>query len=85
MDGAAETTAPSLPTAVENAGKASAPKGNFDLLLEVELDASVRFGSREIELKELLELGPGDVVELDRQVADPVIWSSGIASSRVER
>jgi flagellar motor switch protein FliN len=48
------------------------PSGNFDLLLEVELDAAVRFGSRELELKELLELGPGDVVELDRQVADPV-------------
>ena len=46
--------------------------GNFDLLLEVELDASVRFGSREMDLKELLELGPGDVVELDRQVADAV-------------
>jgi len=46
--------------------------GNFDLLLEVELDASVRFGSREMELKDLLELGPGDVVELDRQLADPV-------------
>ncbi len=48
------------------------PAGNFDLLLEVELEASVRFGSREMELKDLLELGPGDVVELDRQVADPV-------------
>jgi flagellar motor switch protein FliN len=48
------------------------PAGNFDLLLEVELDASVRFGSREMELRELLELGPGDVVELDRNVADPV-------------
>jgi flagellar motor switch protein FliN len=45
---------------------------NYDLLLEVELDASVRFGSRELELKELLELGPGDVVELDRHLADPV-------------
>ncbi len=48
------------------------PAGNYDLLLEVELDASVRFGSREMELKELLELGPGDVVELDRHVSDPV-------------
>jgi len=48
------------------------PVGNFDLLLEVELDASVRFGSCEMELKDLLELGPGDVVELDRHVADPV-------------
>lgn len=50
----------------------SARAGNYDLLLEVELDASVRFGSREMELKDLLELGPGDVVELDRQVADAV-------------
>lgn len=49
-----------------------AREGNFDLLLEVELDASVRFGAREMELGELLELGPGDVVELDRHVADPV-------------
>lgn len=46
--------------------------GNYDLLLEVELDASVRFGSREMQLRELLELGPGDVVELDRHVSDPV-------------
>jgi len=55
----------------EGAGE-ERPAGNFDLLLEVELDASVRFGSCEMELKDLLELGPGDVVELDRQVADPV-------------
>lgn len=48
------------------------PAGNYDLLLDVELDASVRFGSRELQLKELLELGPGDVVELDRHVSDPV-------------
>lgn len=44
----------------------------YDLLLEVELDASVRFGSREMQLQELLDLGPGDVVELDRHISDPV-------------
>jgi flagellar motor switch protein FliN/FliY len=60
------------PTGMGAAGAGVSSVGNFDLLLEVELDASVRFGSRELELKELLELGPGDVVELDRQVADPV-------------
>lgn len=49
-----------------------APSGNFDLLLEVALDATLRFGSRSLELRELLELGPGDVVELDRHLADPV-------------
>jgi len=49
-----------------------APAGNFDLLLEVALDATLRFGSRALELRELLELGPGDVVELDRHLSDPV-------------
>jgi flagellar motor switch protein FliN len=47
-------------------------QGNYDLLLEVELDAMVRFGAREMEFGELLELGAGDVIELDRQVTDPV-------------
>lgn len=58
--------------AVAGAAEPSAGAGNFDLLLEVELDAAVRFGSSELELRDLLELGPGDVVELDRHLADPV-------------
>jgi flagellar motor switch protein FliN len=65
----AATATPGAPAAARPMER---PGGNFDLLLEVELDAAVRFGSREMELKELLELGPGDVVELDRHVADPV-------------
>jgi flagellar motor switch protein FliN len=44
----------------------------IDLLLDVELEATLRFGSRELPLGELLELGPGDVVQLDRHVTDPV-------------
>ncbi|MGD1107862.1 MAG: FliM/FliN family flagellar motor switch protein [Terracidiphilus sp.] len=44
----------------------------LELLLDVELEASLRFGSREMPLGEILDLGPGDVVELDRNVADPV-------------
>ena len=43
-----------------------------ELLLDVELEAALRFGCREMSLGEVLELGPGDVVELDRHVADPV-------------
>ncbi len=42
------------------------------LLLDVELEATLRFGAREMPLGEILDLGPGDVVELDRHVADPV-------------
>jgi flagellar motor switch protein FliN len=43
-----------------------------ELLLDVELDASLRFGCREMPLSEILDLGPGDVVQLDRHIADPV-------------
>jgi flagellar motor switch protein FliN len=43
-----------------------------ELLLDVELEAALRFGCREMPLGEILELGPGDVVELDRHVSDPV-------------
>lgn len=57
---------------VEEMQRGMPANGNLDLLLEVELDASVRFGSREMELRELFELGPGDVVELDRHLSDPV-------------
>jgi flagellar motor switch protein FliN len=44
----------------------------LELLLDVELEASLRFGSREMPLGEILDLGPGDVVQLDRHVTDPV-------------
>ena len=44
----------------------------LELLLDVELDAALRFGCREMPLGDILELGPGDVVQLDRNVADPV-------------
>jgi flagellar motor switch protein FliN len=44
----------------------------IELLLDVELEASLRFGCREMPLSEILDLGPGDVVQLDRNVSDPV-------------
>lgn len=43
-----------------------------ELLLDVELEATLRFGCREMPLGEILELGPGDVVQLDRHVSAPV-------------
>ena len=42
------------------------------LLMDVELEVSLRFGCKELLLGEVLDLGPGDVVQLDRTVADPV-------------
>jgi flagellar motor switch protein FliN len=45
---------------------------NLDLFNDVELDVTMRFGGRRMLLREILELGPGSVVELDRQVQEPV-------------
>jgi flagellar motor switch protein FliN/FliY len=44
----------------------------MSLLYDIELDATLQFGSREMPLREVLALGPGDVVELDRHVSEPV-------------
>jgi flagellar motor switch protein FliN/FliY len=43
-----------------------------DLLLEIELDATLQFGSRELALKDVLALGLGDVLELNRNISEPV-------------
>ena len=48
------------------------PARGIELLLDVELEASLRFGSKEMPLSEVLDLGPGDVVQLERHVSDPV-------------
>jgi flagellar motor switch protein FliN len=55
-----------------HAASVSRAPGGIDLLLDVELEASLRFGSREMPLDEVLDLGAGDVIELDRHVSDPV-------------
>lgn len=56
---------------VQNVPLPLAPPG-VELLLDVELEATLRFGCRELPLGEILELGPGDVVQLDRHVSAPV-------------
>jgi flagellar motor switch protein FliN len=45
---------------------------NLKLVLDVELNVSLRFGQRQMPLREVLDLASGSVVELDKQVDDPV-------------
>ncbi|MEG9435951.1 FliM/FliN family flagellar motor switch protein [Edaphobacter sp. HDX4] len=47
-------------------------ESKMDLLCDIDLDATLRFGAREMALHEVLELGPGTVLELDRHVSEPV-------------
>jgi len=46
--------------------------GQDHALLDIEVEARIQFGSREMSLSEVLELHAGDVLELDRLVSDPV-------------
>jgi flagellar motor switch protein FliN/FliY len=43
-----------------------------DAMVDVDIDASLQFGVAHMQLREVLNLGPGDLVELDRHVAAPV-------------
>jgi flagellar motor switch protein FliN/FliY len=45
---------------------------NLELLLDVKLDATIRFGQKQMLLREVLDLHPGIAVALDRQVEEPV-------------
>jgi flagellar motor switch protein FliN/FliY len=55
-----------------NGGRENAEPVNLDLVLDVELNVTLRFGQRKLTLREVLELTSGSVVELDRQVEEPV-------------
>ena len=45
---------------------------NLKMVMDVELNVSLRFGQRQLPLREVLELASGSVIELDRKVDDPV-------------
>jgi flagellar motor switch protein FliN/FliY len=44
----------------------------LNLILDVELALTLRFGTKSLLLQDILQLNAGSVVELDRQVQDPV-------------
>lgn len=44
----------------------------LELLMDVELDVTLRFGERQMMLRDILDLSAGSVVELNQHVQDPV-------------
>lgn len=74
-DGSRSAAKNSAPVLAAGNGMEAQPaqlSSGVELLLDVELEAALRFGCCEMPLGEILDLGPGDVVELDRHVTDPV-------------
>jgi len=63
---------PPQPDIVAAAPAASENGNNLDLLLDVPLSVTLRFGQRRMPLREVLQLSSGAVIELDRQAEDAV-------------
>ena len=66
---AAPSAAESIPT-VGNTSTEGLP-ANLGLLLDVELEATIRFGQRDMLLRDVFGLMPGAVVELNQSVNEP--------------
>lgn len=64
--------AATLPSASPVPDSAETSQIKLGLLMDVELAVTLRFGSRRLLLREVLDLIPGSVVDLDRQVEEPV-------------
>lgn len=67
----AQPAAPPAPPS--NPQPAAAPlPANYERLMDIELEVKLRFGARRMELRDVLALSPGAVVELDRNLQAPV-------------
>lgn len=45
---------------------------NLDLIMDVELPISIRFGQTTMALEDIMKLGHGSVIELDKLAEEPV-------------
>lgn len=53
-------------------GASTGESGNIALLLDVPLDVSVELGRTKIAIRDVLQLVPGSVIELDKLIGEPV-------------
>jgi len=73
----APTTAPSSPLAsasfppLNGGGAAPAPK-NLDFILDIPMQVTVQVGSTKMVIRELLQLGQGSVIELEKLAGEPM-------------
>lgn len=62
----------SMPTEADVDSRKPHSRWNIDLILDVELEVAVSFGETQMPLRDVLKLGVGSVIELDKGVNDLV-------------
>lgn len=71
------TSAPAAPVApasfpsLDGGTAASAPK-NIDFILDIPMQVTVQVGSAKMVIRELLQLGQGSVIELEKLAGEPM-------------
>ena len=85
QDAAAQISAPATETSVhpaefpEAAVRRSGMRASLERFSDVQVEISVEIGRVTMSLGEMLQLGPGSVVELDREITEPVtITAQGV-------
>ena len=58
----------------EALGEDSDQKGqyDFDLILDIPLEISVELGKVKMLVNDMIQMGPGSIIELDKPVGDPL-------------
>ncbi len=56
---------------LDGGGAASAPK-NIDFILDIPMQVTVQVGSAKMVIRELLQLGQGSVIELEKLAGEPM-------------
>jgi flagellar motor switch protein FliN/FliY len=56
---------------VEKSGGASAPN-NLDFILDIPMQVTVQVGSARMQIREILQLGQGSVIELEKLAGEPM-------------
>ncbi|BCS33524.1 hypothetical protein TBR22_A27510 [Luteitalea sp. TBR-22] len=69
---AAMPAPPAAPPAPVPVAAAMPPPRNLDVVLDIELPITVRFGETQMTLENLARLGPGSMIDLARSPDDPV-------------
>ena len=63
---------PAMPSIVDIGGAEAAPAPAFDALLDIAMPVAIEIGRASMTVQEILQLGIGSVVQLDRIVGEPV-------------
>ena len=68
----AEEAAQYSPDELTDGGKGESAEVNLDLVLDIPVNVSLRVGSTEISIRDLVKLVEGSVIALDRDASEPM-------------